>query len=266
MKRQLGWFAAIALLWAFGGCQKGDSTGPGDASGNGTLVIRLIDAPAAYDAVNIAVDSVSVHVDSADSIGGWHTISRSPATYDLLQYTGGRDTIIAEGDIPAGYYSQLRLYLGAGSNVVVDGVAHDLIIPSGSQSGLKLNIQATITEGVKYVLVLDFDASRSIVVTGNERYQLKPVIKTVATAISGGLTVAVVPANANPTIWAIAGTDSSSTIADTTGLFRFKYLVPTVYSVKIVPGDPMYRETTLTSVNVFAGLDTEVGPIVLQPK
>lgn len=266
MKRILAWCAAIALLSAFGGCQNDGTTGPGDASGNGTLVVRLTDAPAAYDAVNIAVDSVRVHVDSADSISGWHTISRSPAMYDLLQYMGGRDTIIAEGVIPAGYYSQLRLYVGLGSNVVVNGVPYDLEIPSGSQSGLKLNIQAAITEGVKYVLVLDFDASRSIVVTGNSRYQLKPVIKTVATAVSGSLTIVVVPATANPTIWAIAGTDTSSTIADTSGLFRFKYLVPTMYSVKIVPGDPTYRETTLTNVNVFAGLNTEVGPIVLQPK
>ena len=266
MKGRLFWCVAIALLSAFGGCQEDDTTGPGDASGTGILVIRLTDAPAAYDAVNIAVDSVRVHVDSADSISGWHTISRSPAMYDLLQYMGGRDTIIAEGDIPAGYYTQLRLYIGAGSNVVVDGVTYDLEIPSGSQSGLKLNIQAVITEGVKYELVLDFDASRSIVVTGNSRYQLKPVIKTLATAVSGSLTVAVVPATANPTIWVIAGTDSSSSVADTTGLFRFKYLVPTMYSVRIVPGDPAYRETTLTNVNVFAGLNTEVGPIVLQPK
>ena len=266
MKGLLAWCAALALLSAFGGCQNDDTTGPGDASGAGTLVIRLTDAPAAYDAVNIAVDSVRVHVDSADSISGWHTISRSPAMYDLLQYIGGRDTIIAEGDIPTGYYSQLRLYIGAGSNVVVDGVTYDLEIPSGSQSGLKLNIQAVITEGVKYELVLDFDASRSIVVTGNSRYQLKPVIKTLATAVSGSLTVAVVPVTANPTIWVIAGTDSSRTVADTTGLFRFKYLVPTMYSVRIVPGDPAYRETTLTNVNVFAGLNTEVGPIVLQPK
>ena len=37
---------------------------------------------------------------------------------------GGKDTIIAEGAIPAGYYSQLRLYIGAGSNVVANGVTY----------------------------------------------------------------------------------------------------------------------------------------------
>ena len=98
----------------------------------------------------------------------------------------------------------MRLYTGVGSNVLLDGLTHPLEIPSGSRSGLKLNIQVTITGGVKYVLALDFDASHSIVVTGNGRYMLKPVIKTVATAISGGLTGVVAPASTRPTVRAIA--------------------------------------------------------------
>ena len=123
-----------------------------------------------------------------------------------VQFTGGKDTIIANGEIPAGYYRQMRLYTGVGSNVLLDRLTHPLEIPSGSRSGLKLNIQVTITGGVKHVLALDFDTSHSIVVTGNGRYMLKPVIKTVATAISGGLTGVVAPASTSPTVRAIAGT------------------------------------------------------------
>jgi hypothetical protein len=266
MKTFLSGYLAIALLALLLGCEKDGTIGPGDGSGIGTLAVRLTDAPAAYDAVNIAVDSVRVHVDSGDSLNGWYTISRFPAMYDLLQYTGGKDTIIAEGQIPAGYYSQIRLYIGVGSNVVVNGVAHPLEIPSGSQSGLKLNIQTTIVGGVRYVLVLDFDASRSIVVTGNGRYLLKPVIKTVATAVSGSLTGVVSPAATNPTVWAIAATDTSSTIADTTGLFRFKYLLPATYSVTIVPADTTYRDTTFTNVIIVPAMSKDLGTIVLQKK
>ena len=266
MRRVLAGHIAIALLSLLGSCQKEETLGPGDGSGKGTLAVRLTDAPAGYNSVNIAVDSVRVHVDSGDSISGWYTISRSPAMYDLLQFIGGRDTLIAEGEIPAGYYSQMRLYIGVGSNVVVDGVTHPLEIPSGSQSGLKLNIQATIIGGAKYVLALDFDASRSIVVTGNGRYLLKPVIKTVATAVSGSLTGVVAPAATNPTVWAIAGTDTSSTIADMTGLYRFKYLLPAAYSLTIVPADTTYRDTTLTNVIVVAAVNTDVGTITLHKK
>jgi hypothetical protein len=268
MKRSVFGFFAIALLSFIVGCQQDNSgtTGPGGGTGTGTLSVRLTDAPAAYDSVVIAVDSVRVHIDITDTTGGWYTVSRTPATYDLLQFTGGKDTLIAEGPVPAGYYSQLRLYIGEGSHVVVDGLPIPLFIPSGTQSGLKLNIQTTIVGGVKYVLLLDFDAAHSIVVTGNGRYMLKPVIKVVTTAASGSLSGVVSPAATTPTVWAIAGTDTSGTMSDGTGYFKFAYLAPATYSVTIVPADTTYRDTTLTNVSVSAGYNTNLGTIALQKK
>ena len=261
----------LATILVLGGCQKEETNsaiGPGGqpADGLGTIVVRLMDAPAAYQAVNIVVDSVRVHIASGDTVNGWYTISRSPATYNLLEYGNGKDTIIAEGNVPSGYYTQIRLYIGQGSNVEVNNLTHPLEVPSGSQSGLKLNIQATILRGVKYVVTLDFDASRSIVVTGNGRYKLKPVIQTVATAVSGSLSGMVVPDSTRPTVWAIAGTDTSTAIADTTGYFRFRYLMPASYLLTIVPADTAYRDTTLTNVVVTAAQNTDVGTIVLQKK
>jgi hypothetical protein len=270
MKRTF--FAALACgVLMFGGCEKDEpgsaTTGPGaPATGPGTIVVRLTDAPGAYDAVNIVVDSIRVHVESGDTINGWYTISHSPATYDLLDYMNGRDTIIAGDTVPAGYYSQMRLYIGQGSNVTKDGVSHPLVIPSGSQSGLKLNIQASISPGVQYALLLDFDASRSIVVTGNGRYMLKPVIRTVATAVSGSLMGKVVPDTTHATVWAIAGTDTSGTFADSTGAFAFRFLSPATYLLRIVPADTTYRDTTLANIVVAAAQSTNVGMIVLQKK
>jgi hypothetical protein len=266
-------FVAAALVCyavLLAGCQRNDdgATGPagGSGGGTGTLAVRLMDAPGAYDAVNIVVDSVRVHVESGDSITGWVTLSRVPATYNLLEYVNGRDTIIAEGIIPVGYYSQMRLHIGAGSTVAREGRIYPLETPSGSQSGLKLNIQATIVGGVRYVLLLDFDAERSIVVTGNGRYLLKPVIKTVATAVSGSLTGKVQPDTTRPTVWAIAGQDTSTTSADTTGIFKFRYLAPAAYTLRIVPADTTYRDTTLTGILVSAGLNTDIGTVALQKK
>lgn len=268
MKRAVMGALASGIMLLFGGCQNENATdlGGGAGSGLGTLRVRLIDAPAAYQAVNIYVDSVRVHFESGDTVSGWYTISRTPAVYDLLAYAHGRDTIIAEAAIPAGYYSQLRLYIGSGSNIVKDGLTEPLEIPSGSQSGLKLNIQANIVSGVKYELTLDFDAGRSIVVTGNGRYKLKPVIKVVSTAISGSLSGVVWPDTTNPTVWAIAGTDTSTTATDTTGYFKFPYLVPGLYLLKIVPADTTFLEAIVPNILVTAAQNTDVGTITLKKK
>lgn len=261
--------AIMCTFLAFSGCQKNEAdigTGPGDSGGMGTMVVRLTDAPGAYEAVNIVVDSVRVHVDSGDSLSGWYTLSRVPAVYDLLEYANGKDTIIAEGLIPPGYYSQLRLYIGSGSEVIKGGLSHPLEVPSGAQSGLKLNIQATILAGVKYELLLDFDAGRSIVVTGNGRHLLKPVIKVVSNAVSGGLTGIVAPDTVSAAVWAVLGADTSSTFTDTTGYFKFSYLAPGSYLVKIMPADTTYRDTTLAGIGVAVAQVTDLGTITLQKK
>ena len=266
MRKLVAGWLIIFVFTLIAGCQNDQTTGPGTGSGVGTLAVRLTDSPAGYDSVVIAVDSIRVHVDSGDSLGGWFTLSRTPAVYDLLLFMGGKDTLVAKGDIPAGYYSQLRLYIGSGSHVVVGGISQPLEIPSGSESGLKLNIQTTINAGVQYVLVLDFDASRSIVLTGNGRYLLKPVIQTVAMSISGSLSGVATPATASPTVWAIIGADSTSTFTDTTGFFEFRYLLPGSYEVALVPSDPTYRDTTLTSISVMPGVNTNLGTIALTKK
>jgi Domain of unknown function (DUF4382) len=269
MKRQIGWFLTIAVA-VLGGCQKegvnNTTSTVGTQVEQGILEVRLTDSPALYDEVNIVVDSVRVHVDSSDSVGGWYTLSRVPAMYNLLDYTNGEDTLIAEGPVSTGYYSQIRLYIGDGCNIVQNGSTHPLEVPSGSQSGLKLNVQATILPGVRYVARLDFDASRSILMTGNGRYKLKPVIKVLTDAVSGSMTGIIAPDTAYATVRAIVGTDTSTTLADSTGYFAFESLLPATYMLTIVPADTMYRDTTLTGIGVFAGQNTDVGTIILQGK
>lgn len=272
MKHILSVSLALALVLVLGGCEKNDlgtatdvAGGPG--SGMGTFVVRLTDAPGEYDAVNIAVDSIRVHYESGDTVGGWYTISRTPAVYNLLAYANGRDTIIAGGLVPPGYYTQMRLYIGSGSEVVKNGISSPLVIPSGSQSGLKLNIQATVVAGVAYELLLDFDAGRSIHVTGNGRYMLKPVIRVVTNALpTGGLTGIVVPDTADAAIWAIAGTDTATTFADTTGYFLFRYLNPGVYLVRVVPADTTFLSMDIPNVAVMTGQVTDLDTIALQKR
>lgn len=266
MKRVLTAFLALAVFQLLGGCGDNDANNGIGPGGPGVLVVRMTDGPGAYDAVNIVVDSLRVHFGSDDTLAGWYTISRGRAEYNLLTYLNGRDTVIGEGSIPAGYYSQLRLYIGSGSAVVTGGSTFPLAIPSGMQSGLKLNIQANILSGVRYELALDFDAERSIVTTGNGQYALKPVIRVVTTAISGGLTGLVLPDTVQSAVWAIAGTDTSTTLTDATGYFKFKYLVPGLYFLSVVPADTTFLRKDIPNVAVAAAQTTDVGTIILQKR
>lgn len=263
MKKVLVGFLALAIIQVLGGCGENQdtATGPG---GTGVISVRLTDAPAVYDALTIVVDSVRVHVDSGDTVSGWYTISRGPAHYDLLTYVNGRDTVIAEGPVPSGRYTQMRLYIGSGGSVTRGGRVYPLVIPSGMQSGLKLNIQADIVSGATYEVALDFEADHSIVATGSGGYVLKPVIKVITTALSGSLTGQVLPDTADAAVLAIMGTDTTTTVTGPSGHFTFKYLVPGLYLVRCTPADTSYQIKDLPNEEVAAGQMTDIGAVILQ--
>ena len=68
------------------------------------------------------------------------------------------------------------MILGSQNTVMVDSVIHPLELSSQDESGLKLNVNQTLVPGGVYNLVIDFDASQSIVLEGNGSYRLKPVL------------------------------------------------------------------------------------------
>ena len=69
--------------------------------------------------------------------------------YDILRFTNGRDTLLATERISAKHISQFRFILGDDNTVVVDGITYPLKAPSGQQSGFKVNVDETLTDGVK---------------------------------------------------------------------------------------------------------------------
>ncbi|MDZ7680538.1 MAG: hypothetical protein U5J63_02220 [Fodinibius sp.] len=71
---------------------------------------------------------------------------------------------------------------------------------------------------IEYVLLLDFEASKSVVKAGSSgMYLLKPVIRAKEKAITGNIAGTVNPAGAKPVVYAIADSDtlSSTVIAHT---------------------------------------------------
>lgn len=255
----------ISSLIYYGCSQNNNPTTP--STNTGVLKIMMIDSPADYSEVNIVIDSVQAHISTSDSTSGWFTLNNKPTTYNLLELVNGVNAVIGEANLPVGYYSQIRLFLGSGCNILMGGSRYNLSIPSGSQSGLKLNVDATIQEGIAYLLTLDFDANRSIVHAGNSgKYLLKPVIRVVTTGTTGIITGSVSPDSVSADIWAIEGTDSVSTSTDATGSFKLLYLQPNTYSVFIAPNDTAYKETTMADINVTASNTTNIGTIIISHK
>jgi hypothetical protein len=228
----------------------------------------LTDGPANYDAVLIDIQQVEVNASSdSASDSGWHSIPLlRPGIYNLLDFKNGIDTVLGSADLPAGKISQLRLVLGDSNSVIVGGQSFPLKTPSGQQSGLKLNINATLTGGILYRLWIDFDAGRSIVATGNGKYILKPVIRTYADALGGSIKGNVLPAAAKPEVWAVQGTDTLMALPDTaTGYYFFAGVNAGPWNLLFHAQDSAYADTT-SLVTVSTGVVTDAGTVTLRKK
>ena len=253
----------IALLGLFAGCSDDNTTAP--VSGTGFIKVNLMDAPGDYQQVNLEVIRIEIHAsDNADSTSGWSVISEDTTYVDLLTLTEGNIAVLADSTLPAGTYTQVRLVLGEQNTVMVDSLLHGLDFPSGSQSGLKLNHPFTINDGALYEFTLDFDVDRSIHLTGNGQYKMKPVIRIVVDQTSGGLMGVVEPVAARARIWTIAGADTVTAWADTLdGSFNFAMLPAGTYDLNIGATVGAYADTVLTGQVVNVGAMTDVGTVVL---
>ena len=96
----LGVFIGMGCL--FTSCSNDNDTN--DAVGNPKLSIRLTDAPASYEEVLIDLQEVRVHFSGeGEEEGGWQTLENvNTGVYNLLDFTNGVDTLIAEEEFAAG--------------------------------------------------------------------------------------------------------------------------------------------------------------------
>jgi hypothetical protein len=227
------------------------------------IQVWLTDAPGDFDEVNVDIESVEVHVGEGESESGWKTLDVNKGIYNLLELTNGLDTLLGEIEIPAGKISQVRLVLGDGNTLKVNGKTFDLSTPSGQQSGLKLQVHETLAEGITYKILLDFDAARSIVLTGSEQYKLKPVIRTITEAQDGAIKGIVDPKEATPAIYAISGLDTlGTTFSDSTGGFLLRGLPAGTYDVVFVPNGE-YGVVEKADVAVSLGAVTDLGTVTI---
>lgn len=139
--------------------------------------IRLTDAPTALQEVNVDVQSVRVKFrdDENDSTKNWVDLTTRPGVYNLLNFQNGIDTLLATGTLPERQVKEIRLILGSNNTVKNMGVVYPLIIPSGSESGLKIKFSKELQ--ADNTLVVDFDANQSVSQNGTGSYSLRPVIR-----------------------------------------------------------------------------------------
>ncbi len=208
---QVGLTVLPLILSACGGGGGSGSVGSSD----GSLNLAITDSPV-DDANNVLVEFTGVELKPVD--GAWLQYDLSGDTQtcqdwlggngpvtpkdgeptirciDLLALNGGASELILDGVIvPAGDYNAIRLEVNAergaeGGSYFIDttGHWHSLYIPSGSQSGLKLNSSFTIGAGGESDFVIDFDLRKSVNnPQGLDGYRLKPSLKLIENSRSG---------------------------------------------------------------------------------
>ena len=233
---------------AFVSCSKNENTTRGEAR----FQVFLTDDPGDYEEVLIDVQDIQINVTGNDD-GGWQSLAGvNTGTYDLLKLVNDEDTILADATIPSGRIHQLRLILGTENYVKVNGTLIKLNTPSAQQSGLKLNIQQDVTNGILYKILLDFDVAKSIVATGGGSYNLKPVIRTVFESVGGSIKGWVDPKDFKTAVSAIQGVDTiAGTFTGDDGGYIIKGVAQGAYSLYFNPSDIVYKDSLLSGIAVI---------------
>ncbi len=183
--------------------------GGGSGVGQGTLSTSLTDSSTdEYQAVYVTISRVEVH---HDGDGTWEAVASPNKTYNLLELVNGVRETLGITSLDAGHYTQMRLIIGetpgnslnmhsmmhphANYNIDQAGVVHEMKVPSGTNTGLKIVNGFDINENQTTELILDFDAMGSVVKSGSSgQYLLKPTVKVLNSAdyaiVSGMVTEA----------------------------------------------------------------------------
>lgn len=252
----------LALVFAvIVGCND-NSTSP--VSGNGTLKLYLVDSPSSFDSVIVDVQRVEVHKSGNDTTSGWTVINSKPQKYNLLDLRNGASAVLGDTVLTPGTYTMIRLVLGNDNYVIDNGIRHSLTVPSGMQTGIKLYHSFTIASNNLYEYLLDFNVDKSVFITGNGTYMLKPVIRVQPMIISGTISGVILPLDAQATVFTEVQLDTVSTYPDVNGQFKLMALPQGIYDVNIHPENAAYRDTVIFGVNVLANQNTDIDSVELQ--
>ena len=189
-----GWLFIASSFLIMAACSGGGSSG--GSVETGTLSLSMTDASSSdYKAVFVTIDEVQVHLGgNGNSPNNWKSVDMpiTPLTVNLFDLVNGVREDLGLVDLDAGPYTQMRLIIGEiqnpdyhpFANYVITNtdppVVHEMKIPSGDKTGIKVVKGFTIYADERTELIFDFDATRSVVQAGSSgQWLLKPTIKVV---------------------------------------------------------------------------------------
>ena len=168
------------------------STDTATAPGSGSLSLNITDAPvdsAAKVVVTFSGVSIKPEDGSAYDID-FEDINGDPVvkSIDLLAQQGSNsEPLLVNHILDAGHYNWMRLKVITDQSTtdsyieLDDGSQHPLYVPSGDETGLKLNQGFEITDGGATTFTIDFDLRKSVLSPNknSEAYKLKPTLRIV---------------------------------------------------------------------------------------
>jgi hypothetical protein len=148
----------------------------------GILEIRVTDAPPKHEvsAINVTIADIQVHRAGDDEDGEWIPVEITGTNpFDLVELKeSGLEELLASEEITAGKYTQIRMTVDK-VEVGLDGNdPEEAKLPSGE---LKFVRPFDVVEGQPTVLLLDFDADKSVTFAGEGKVIVKPVVRLAIT-------------------------------------------------------------------------------------
>jgi hypothetical protein len=130
--------------------------------------------------INITASEVQIHkaADGGEE-GKWISLNIDAAnsTFDLIALRDGELEHLAQGNVTAGNYTQIRIAVEE-VEVTLDGETQNVTVPSDE---LKLVRAFRVAEGNTTALTVDFHTNELVTVTGAGEVKLHPVIGQVVT-------------------------------------------------------------------------------------
>jgi hypothetical protein len=238
------------------------------------LRVQLTDAPADYLASAVVeIGRIELLPDDGPPI----VIVEDAGSYDLLQLQNGVTADLGGAHIESGRYHQMRMIVESAVLTLADGyqfvdgsTTQTLFVPSGAQTGIKINLtmaDGDTEAGVEIrpgetVLVVDFDVSQNFVMQGDADTPagiqgflftptLRAIVRDVAGSIAGTVTA---PGDMAPGMTVTATRDGETEVHATTtvqadGSFLFPFMAPGSYNVTVVV-DPDTHEANTVAVTI----------------
>jgi len=162
--------AGIAVYLVLSGAVPGVSIRPSAPSSQ--VYVFLTDKPVKVDHLYVTISKVLFHREGGGN-ETWVSCSLAGMTFDLTQLVN-TSQLMAQCSLPNGTYNIIRLEV-VNVQAVANGQTYNCTLPSG-RFEIPLEPSPIIINGTSYDVTVDFGAVNNVVITGNGKCIVIPVI------------------------------------------------------------------------------------------